>query len=193
MASFSDNFNRANGGVGSDWTTLTGMSGLNVISNEVNAAGLPSAGAHVATATATFAADHETECVITAFNEFDRAGPAVRLNGDDGYIARALSSTFIQLFRMDGATLTDIGTGGGAYVVGDTIRIRAEGTTITVYANDVEILTATDATHSSGQPGLYYAWGDSNSTRLDDFYAEDISGPPEPAPPRVLISFRPPA
>jgi hypothetical protein len=192
MASFSDNFNRADGAVGSNWTTLTGFNAMQVVSNTACATG-GTAASHVATATATFAADHEAECVITPFNNFDWGGPGVRFSGNDGYVARCTTSTRIDLFRLDGGTLTAIGTGAGTYAVGDTIRIRAEGTAITVYANNTLIRTATDATHSSGQPGLYYERGDANITRLDDFYATDISAPPEPAPPRVLISFRPPA
>lgn len=45
------------------------------------------------------------------------------------------------------------GTGGGA-VNGDVIRATMVGTTITVYKNSVQVATVTDATFSTGKPGL---------------------------------------
>lgn len=175
MANFTDNFNRANGGVGSNWTTLTGMSELQVTGNICNANANPSGG-HVATATATFAADQEAQAVVAAFGSFDRPGPGVRLSGNNGYVARVFGATEIGLHRMDAGVLTALGA-GVAYAVGDTVRIRAESTTISLFVNDVELRTQTDATYSTGQPGIYYDRGNLGATHLDDFYATDLGGP----------------
>jgi len=178
MASFSDDFNRANGAVGSNWTTLTGLNTLNVVDNACAGSSFI-CGGHVATATATFANDQEAECVINPFGAFDRGGPCVRMNGDNGYLVRAFTATVLKLERMDGGVLTGIGADITVSFPA-TVRLRVEGTTLTVYVDDVEVRTDTDATYASGQPGLYYEFTNSNVTRLDDFYAEDISAPPEP-------------
>ena len=188
MAEFTDNFNRADGAVGSNWTTLTGVNALQVISNQVNAAAVAPniAGGHVATATATFAADQEAECQISAWNPFDRCGPGVRMSGDNGYIAYAFSTTNLSIQRMDGGALTGLGS---AYNWGGTsslVRLSVEGTTVKLFVDGVERVSVTDSTHATGQPGLYYNRGDSGLTRLDDFYATDLGG--EPACPRVVVN-----
>lgn len=179
MADFTDNFNRADGAVGSDWTTLTGMSALSIISNQVRSNSGASAG-HVATATATFAADHEAECVVPTFGAHDRGGPCVRLSGDDGYVLQAWSTTLAKTYRLDGGALTVLDDVGVAFTAGDTLRIRAEGTTISVFVNDVELWSGTDATYATGQPGLHYVNNNEGASRLDDFYATDLGAAATP-------------
>jgi len=184
MASFSDDFNRTNGAVGANWTTITGLNTLNVVSNAC-AGSTTTCGGYVATATATFAADQEAECVIDPFGTFDRGGPAVRFNGNDGYFVRAWTATVLHLCRMSAGEITQLGA-DITWSAPATVRLRVEGTTLTVYEDDVELRTATDSTHATGQPGLFYDWGDSNATRLDNFYATDLGG--EPAGPRVVVT-----
>ena len=183
MASFSDDFNRANGALGANYTTFSGLTTLNVNTNAAAASALGQNANMVAVATADFADDHECECTVTVVNSFDLAGLIVR--GDaanaNGYLAifDGRDAVSCRIERMDAGVRTSIGNVNIDVAVNDVVRVRAEGTTLTVYVNDVLIDTVTDATYASGQPGLYYRWEDSNVTRVDAFSATDL-GPAGP-------------
>lgn len=183
MASFSDDFNRANGALGANYDTFTGLATLNVNTNAAAAGSVGQNANTVAPSVATFAADHECEATATAFGAFDFLGLIVR-----GAPASANGYLFItdgrdqitsRLERIDAGTRTSIGTVNVPVTVGDNVRLRAEGTTISVYVNDVLADSVTDATYASGQPGLYARWENSNTTRFDDFSATDL-GPAGP-------------
>ena len=84
-------------------------------------------------------------------------GPAVRLGADasgNGYISFGGSSG-LYLRRIDAASSTSLAGGEtNGLSDGDVVKITANGTTIKVYVNDVEKLSVTDATYSSGRTGM---------------------------------------
>lgn len=183
MASFNDNFNRADGALGSNWAIPSGMSGLQIISNAVNGAGAPSVRcSHVATSAATFTADQEATITISARGNSDLIGPAVRVDnaGATGYAIRSdgqnLNSNRVISFSGTTQTVLANSTTNIQFAANDTVTLRAVGTTITVLVNGVTVQSFTDSTLSSGQPGIFYRRDNTGATRGDDFTATDIGG-----------------
>ncbi len=74
----------------------------------------------------------------------------------------------MELYTFPGFSL--LGT-GGAVSNGDTIYIRAVGTTISAGINGVEAASVTDATHTTGTGGGVYS-----GNTFDDFAITDLSG-----------------
>jgi hypothetical protein len=77
-----------------------------------------------------------------------------------GYeINNGWNGAYSQIVRWNGPLddftyLDTTGPGFGALVEGDVIRATAIGSTITVYKNGNEVLSATDSTWSDGNPGM---------------------------------------
>lgn len=194
MASFSDNFNRADGSLGANWETLTGSSELVIFSNIVRSdtAG-PRSAAAVSTATASFTADHEAQCVFVALGSNDYAGPGVRMSaaGGTGYVLRSDGGNAggRRIHRYDNNTITSIGLVNVPLIANDVVRLRASGSLISVYVNDVLIDSVTDTTYTTGQPGLFYDFQNNRATQLDNFYATDLGDAPPPPSPGEGNSF----
>lgn len=128
--------------------------------------------ANIAVNTTTLENKQAAECLVS-----DRNGkPAVLVragfSGGNmvgyGFMVTSFSRV---LFRFDnsGFTTTDLDSEASGVSNGDTIRIEADGNSITCYVNGTPDLTATDATYSSGQSGIAMDVGNA----LDDFVAED--------------------
>lgn len=184
MASFSDNFDRPDGALGANWTVPSAMSGLQIISNQINGAGAPSVRVSVvATGTATFANDQEATITVPTRGNFDYIGPVVRCNiaGATGYAIRSdgQNNNVCRVVRFSGTTLTVLpgSTTNIQYGAGDSLTLRAEGSTITVLKNGVVVQSFTDTNHVSGQPGVLYERGNTSATRGDLFSAADLSAP----------------
>ena len=182
MASFSDNFNRADGALGANWTTPSGMSGLQIVSNQINGLGSPSVRVSVvATGAATFADDQEATVTVPTRGNFDYIGPVVRCDiaGATGYAIRSdgQNNNVCRVVRFSGTTLTVLSgsTVNIQYVAGDSLTLRAEGSTITALKNGVTVQSFTDTNHASGQPGVLYERGNTSATRGDLFSAADLA------------------
>lgn len=191
MVYFTDAFTRADGALGDDYVTVSGLNSLSVFSNTARSGtGLQAANV-VASGVAAFSADHECECVVAALGSFDYGGLLVR--GDaaaaNGYLVAfdGRSSTSGRIGRMTAGAVTPIGTVNVVPAANDVVRLRVEGSTVSVYVNDVLVDSVTDTTYASGQPGLYYRRENVGATRIDDFSAEDVVPPA-----RIFLVFRPP-
>lgn len=180
-ATATDTFNRANSdpmsttmsdGV-STWTNGPGALGNPaIVSNAMNAPGTQR-GAVVASP--TFADDQTATITLTA-----QVGVGVMLRMQSGlasgYLVYLSNSTTIQFYRIaDSGSigLTQLGSNVtiSSVTSGDTIGAEITGTTITALRNGVSVGTRTDATYTSGQPGIYM--GGSGVT-LDAFTASDL-------------------
>jgi hypothetical protein len=179
---FIDDFNRADGNLGSNYDTATGFNSLAVSSNTVRASGLNVLSLNcIKSSVKTFSANQEAQVTYTAFNPtyFDSAGPAVRVTPENGtaYVLHIdrLDDSARRLCRVTGSVRTTIGTINLPAVAGDIFKLTASGSRLLVYKNGIQIDSVTDTTYPTGQPGLYYNRGNSNTTRMDDFIAADIS------------------
>lgn len=179
MASVTDNFNRANESpIAGNWETI--LNGLRLDANSVDAvtASVHSISAWRA-AINTFAADQRVDFTYTALSSFDMAGPAVRCTvgtGGNAYFFRAdgqAGNNDNGLKKLVNGVFTNLAVYTTAVAVNDVIRVEAIGTTIKVYRNGTEIISVTDTSLASGQPGGYYFFDNTNTTALDDFVATD--------------------
>jgi hypothetical protein len=176
MTSASDNFNRANGGLGSNWTDATGMSGLQVVSNAC--AGTVSAEqvSFWATTAGSFSADQYSEGAVRGMVSGAKyAGVVVRMSGDDGYTFYtdgASGAGHTEVARYDNAVPTVLQSFATTVAAGDVLKLQITGTTLKAYKNGVQLGTdITDATYAAGQPGIDCY----DTTNVDDWSAADIT------------------
>lgn len=169
---FIDDFNRANGSLGSNWSGT----GLQIISNAVYST---TGGVSVLnSASVIFPPDQEAQLTLTARQTFDYIGAGVRMG--TGYTGYALaidgaSNSVSGVQRLNGVGQTRIASGIWSISdVGDVFKIRIVGNVITVFKNNVVVAQVTDNTYTSGQPGLLYIRDNINGTRGDNFIATDI-------------------
>ena len=179
MATYSDAFTYSGGVLATvssgAWTARNGS--MDVTSNQFyDGAGTTNSYSEVAAATADFSDSHEAEITVHALGTADYVGPAVRVSASGCYAVRCdgVNAAGRVLGKMESTTWTALSTVRVVPVNGDTVKIRAVGTTITVYINGALVDTVTDSTHTSGQPGIYYHRDDSNVSRGDNFAASDV-------------------
>lgn len=175
-----DDFNRADGGLGANWTTPTSASALSISSNE--AAG-PGSGIGLAARTAETYEDDQysrCECVNTTRDK----GPAVRMatGSDNCYLTSDYNGNNYLMKRFGGSWTQLNVTGGGAPSAGQLVEINASGTTIKVVVAPTDgppattgsmTVSGTDSSIASGYPGLFMGV---SGCRQDDW-----SGGPETA------------
>ncbi len=170
-----DDFNRANGGLGDDWTTYNGSP---AISSNKFSGGSGNNGAYWAVG--EFAADQYAQAAIgdesTSAGHY--YGVGVRMGPAQGYAWWYENSTGgkLQLWKSDGSGgWTMVGstttTGVGELVAGDVLRAEVEGDTHRLYINDVLAATRTDSSFlTGGAPGLDCT----NTASLDNFAGGDF-------------------
>lgn len=181
MATFSDDFNRADGVIGANWQNGTGLGIVGISGNQAwqsNAGPTSAAMASVATTAATFTADQESTVTLAALSSSDFIGPAVRCNPatGSGYFVTldGTADSNRRIRRMSGGVETIIGAVNLPAATNDVYVLRAVGTTISVFRNGSLLDQVTDSTHASGQPGLYFSWGNVRGGRLDAFLGADV-------------------
>lgn len=161
---FSDNFNRANGALGADWTSLggagtvgsnqyvcPGTAGVDYYDN-----GTPGAAAwtQITASTRVAAANYHVIALrldTGVFNWYE-------VNWD---------TSNARIVRVDGGAGTNLGATLTPPANGDVVRIEMRSSTISVYYNDVLQTTRTDSTYSAAGRSAIIALG--SSGRLDDF------------------------
>jgi hypothetical protein len=146
-----DNFNRANGAIGANWTVTNG--GFNVAGNVL--AG--TAGTNLAFWNAgTFSNAQFAQVTVASLNgATDFVGVDVLLSaGNNGYSCVENNAALLlqKLTAGAGATLTSSATAGAP---GDVLRLEvAPGGVLTCSRNGTTAITATDATFTSGSPAI---------------------------------------
>lgn len=174
MTDRTDNFNRANGSLGANWTTRTDanntgslvISGNKVVVNAINEDSLAYWSAD------TFANDQYSEAVFTSEG---LVGVRCTTSGTLKYYEYGVttgSGSFIEIY--DGTTWSTL-AGGGSVTNGSLVRCEITGTSLTAKVAGSTTITATDATIASGSPFLHLY--DSGGTHaLDDWLGGPISG-----------------
>jgi hypothetical protein len=161
--SVSDDFDRADGGLGSNWTTVAGTAAP-VISGGAVVAGVAGELNSAYWSADAFGGDQFAQASLPA-SSGGNFGPgiAVRLSGSTGYVLwYGNSPGTVSIWRMDAAgSWAQLGQSGSLSVSpsSDVWRIEAVGSTISGYQNGNLVVQVTDSTYSSGSPGvwLYYS------------------------------------
>ena len=155
-----DNFNRANGALGSNWTAAMGT--IQVSGNTAIATSLSGGDASaIWTTGGTFHANQFAQTTIASLNgSTDLLGPAVRYNTSGSGYTCIESTTTLALQRDDNNGRTNLAINSSVTgSPGDVLRIEANGSTITCTqtsaSGTLNILSATDSTYPAGSPGIF--------------------------------------
>jgi hypothetical protein len=188
MATVTDDFNRANGALGANWTTF--RNALTITSNQVFATGslndcdalwngTPIGTAnHYAQITGTLAANSSVDVFVRA--------------SDSSNFCYGQWSAFdgnYHIFEVVAGTETDLDSAAapGAFST-VTLKIVASGSTYELFADGVSVCTAA-STLTVGSIGFGSAKYDGTST-LDNFEGGDVVGGAAFDPPAPLWSYR---
>lgn len=181
----SDNFNRANGPVGSNWTTNTsGQASCQISSNMVAPLnGVTDAG-HFWSAN-SFAGDQFSEVYLPGANINQTHGVTVRaVSGATVTFygakrSRGTGTATLSLFRVVAGSYVSLGSITSFSQASMILRIEAVGSSVAVYSLATHggaktlLLSATDSTISSGSPG-FIAYYSGAPIGLDNWYGGDL-------------------
>jgi hypothetical protein len=177
-ATGSDSFDRADGGLGSNWTTVTGTAAPKIVSSNLRVG----TGGAVNTAYwsgSTFGSDQFAQASLpNSSGSQNGPGVAVRLSSTKGYFLwYGNSPSTVSLWRMDSSSSwTQLKQSGTLSVSpsADVWKIQAVGSTISGYQNGNLVVQATDTKITSGSPGvwLYYS-----SNQIDNWSGGDVVAP----------------
>jgi hypothetical protein len=177
----SEGGNWLNGGtVGLDWRNCATIGGM-VQGRQNNGSG-PSYNDSTALLTGTWGSNQDVTATLYRGNVVENDWPeaeirlrsALSAHSCTGYEVMwsllTVSSCYVAITRWNGpfGDFTGLSSvSGSQYVVtnGSTLRATIVGSTITVYINGTAVLTATDTTYSTGNPGIGF---DHNGPSSDD-------------------------
>lgn len=164
----SDNFNRADGGLGANWTTF--INALTISSNTVvgTTSSVYNGGFYSAVA---FSNDQFSEATVTTFTQA-YPGLGIRLSaagGGRGYVVIFdAGAVYVERFAS-GANQADIASFSASLVAGDVIRAEMTSTTITVKLNGASLGTITDSNYADGSPGIVLLDNGASGRALDNW------------------------
>jgi hypothetical protein len=184
-----DDFNRANEALdaSANWRDGVFFRSCGIVNNQVRGASgtnrfFPAMGVWIGD---TFPNDQYAEATINADLSgvpAEAAGILVRFTGDGSgatekcyfCVIQNTAVNQLQVFKFDRTS----GTGilvlqGSVFSDGDTVRLEAVGSTLTVYVNGASVITTSDSEFTAGQPGVCVA---TNSIRVsvDNFEAGEV-------------------
>lgn len=180
----SDDFNRADGSLGSNWTDqTTGSAAARILSNRVEDGPVAPDGSFGYWSGSAISDDNYSQLTITSSAD-GYAGPTTRCSGTGGsrnaYIGMVLTANRARLYKV----LTGAGFPGTLIASndsistsdGDTFKIEASGSALTMSQNGGAISGlsgVTDSSLSTGDPGLFVF-----APKVDDWQGADLSPPP---------------
>jgi hypothetical protein len=172
----SDNFDRADGALGSNWTTVSGTAAPRIVSDNLRA-GTASALNSAYWSTSTFGNDQFAQAILPD-SSGTQYGPgiAVRLSSTKGYFLwYGNSPDTVSLWRMgSSSSWTQLKQSGPLTVARstDVWGIQAVGSTVSGYQNGKLVVQATDTDIKSGSPGV---WLYNSSNQIDNWSGGDAA------------------
>ena len=170
-----DNFNRANGALGSNWLTSLDIAGpAPVISGNQCQGSNTNCPAYWSPSVNTFSNNQFAQATYVTAASFGHGGVVVRhdASGHSNFYLFYANGSNYSLYRCDGGVYSDIADAtNGGYANGDVLRLEATGSTLVCKVNGVTWITHTDTTYSSGQPGIL---PQNSSELMDDWSAGPI-------------------
>jgi hypothetical protein len=159
-ASASDNFNRANGGLGTSWAAITD-GGLSISAQQV--VGNAGAVAGDIRVGEVYGSDQYSQVTVTStqLSGGQWMGPSVRIQngGQNLYLGIYFwnnGNPVLQLYKRTAGTFAQLGSSvsTGALPAGTLLTLSAVGSTIALQENGVTEISVTDSTLTGGSPGL---------------------------------------
>ena len=176
----SDNFNRANGGLGAGWTAISDGA-LSISSQTVVGTNATAGDIRVAEA---YGSDQSSQIQLTStqLTGGQWIGPAVRMQsaGQNAYLGMYFwnnGTPQLRLYKRNAGSWTQLGSSysSGRLGSGTTLQVLAVGTRISLLQNGVERVAATDASVTGGAPGII-AFGRAKADNWVGAGATDSSG-----------------
>lgn len=181
-----DNFTRANGGLGANWTTVTGASAPQIVGNLVEPAAVGGTNSEARWNADALGNDQYAEIVIVALNTASGRQAAAMVRCASAartfYSAQASgplgATTTITLEKRVAGTKTVLGSVVTTVAANDVLRISAVGTVLTATLNGATVIQLIDSTIAAGSPGLVIATdvGAITDAKLDSWRADVLPG-----------------
>jgi hypothetical protein len=173
----SDDFDRGNGGLGSNWTAA--QNPLTILDGEVVVATNPGS---MFWNGGTFAANQWSQADVTVkaagyymvsvlvrATQFDGgAFYFARLCGSCGDVAVGKRFDFAQSEFASGGSL------GSTVPTTRTLRLEAEGTSLRAYVNESLIVSTTDVSISGGRPGIHISTSNASDASINNWSGGDL-------------------
>lgn len=128
--------------------------------------------------TGSFANDQYAEAKVAQTGSASQyLGVAVRCSGGNFYGFAVDGARYVVWKHLSPGGYTELAFATRAIGVGDVIRLEASGTTLIAKHNGATVVTVTDASLSTGSPGLgaLPAATSGTYTLLDDWVGDDLS------------------
>jgi Putative esterase len=182
-ASVTDDFNRANGGLGANWTAVSDGA-LSISSQAV--LGLSATAGAIRTGE-SYSSDQSSQIEVTSTQlaSGQWIGPAVRMQngGQNVYLGLYFSNNGtkeLRLYKRSAGTWIQLGStyNSGPLAAGTQLQLTAAGSTISFLQNGVTRISVTDSSLSGGAPGIM-TYG---TAKADNWAGGGSSAPPPPPP-----------
>jgi hypothetical protein len=158
----SDNFNRADGGLGPDWTAQTPLNPPLIISNEASGDGTGIQAAYYGVT--SFASSHSSSFIYLG-STANFAAPTVRAQSGANSWYGYFNNGSVQ--KCTAGTRVVIATFSG-YTAGQRAKLSVTGTTLEAFIDGVSQGTVVDASFSGGFAGIAFVGGVFDAT-VDDW------------------------
>src|SRR6202012_5036724 len=177
-ATVSDNFNRANGGLGSNWTTVSGTPAPKIVNNTAQP-GSPGTLSSAYWSANTFGSNQYASASFPN-SSGTNYGPAiaVRLSNSKGYILwYGNSASTVSIWRMDSSSSwTQLATSAQLTIAAtDVWLFQAVGSTLTGYLNGKQVITTTDTHYTTGSPGIWMYFA---TNQITNWSGGDVASAP---------------
>lgn len=186
-----DDFTRADGAIGANWSNLTGV--WDITSNKAEVDTL-SGGLAIAAWNGTFNTT-DADYWVTADVQVNSAATTIAIIGrivDSSNFYILAVSTFDQtlyLAKVIAGSFTNLDTFVGGYTAGVTYKLTLamNGNELQGYVNDVLTVSATDSEFTAvGDAGI---WGDATTNTVDNFMVEGYETVTPPVTGGAIIDF----
>lgn len=190
-ASITDDFERGDGGLGGNWTAISGSSALVIESGKVRA-GAATDLEIVRYTGSSFVNDQTASITLSGADNYFLVCARLQSGTFSGYCAEGGvggSIFFIRVCTAGSCSDLESLTLGSAVQVGDIVKVQVTGTTVSAYINGSQVgSNHTDSTYSSGNPGFgFYDSSGPRNQRIDLFLATGETGGATPTPKQMLL------
>lgn len=178
MATFTDDFNRANGAPGVDWTTVGTSS--TITSNQLVVA---NAGDGCCSCNKVTSTDHYFEFTLVSGGKWPTTmvrGSAADFNSNatnrynvEWRESNTLGTLF--MYKYVGSTETDLGSQVTRAADGSVVRLTINGSTLTAYDDTVSMSSVTDTSITTG---TWTGIKSNTACTVDNATASDLGGAP---------------
>lgn len=146
-----DDFTRSPGPIGGGWTTLIG-SGWTI--SPSGSARPPTGECTIRSPSGSYSDVAVAATITGSFSTWQYVGVTARMaDANNLYLAQVNGAGTLSLYRRVSGTWTQIGADVSTGASG-VLALRAHGTTISTFWNDVPVHSVTDSAHSSGSIGM---------------------------------------